>query len=200
MIKPEQIRWRVVRDLRNGLGQVVGYISGRDCMVELDALDKEWSVEHTPIFQEGKLAIVHTALTVHGITRTDVGVPSSQDKEKGAYSDGLKRAAVAHGIGRELYDLPQVFVPLKDKAIAAYPTFNAETGRWEVVEPGFVRYPEDRLAPDLDEVMTGIKALIAAKPSLKERAGTYGKVHNLDKDKLADMEKLLEYLTAEAEK
>ncbi len=170
-------------------------------MEELDDQDIKWEVKHEPIFQDGKLILVHTALTVDGVTRTDVGVPSNQDPIKGAYSDGLKRAAVQFGVARELYELPQVFVPLKGKVPAVKPTFNTDSGRWEVKEPGYVIYPdEDAARNSLDEVMTGIKALITAKPALKELSGPFVESNKLSRDKVEDMEKLLDYLTEEAGK
>jgi hypothetical protein len=61
------------------------------------------------------------------ITRADVGSISDQpdagDQLKAAYSDALKRAAVAFGIGRYLYRLPSQWVdydPVK-KQIASVP-------------------------------------------------------------------------------
>jgi hypothetical protein len=43
------------------------------------------------------------------------GVPSQFEKEKGEYSDAFKRAGFMWGIGRELYELPSLFVELKDE-------------------------------------------------------------------------------------
>lgn len=44
-------------------------------------------------------------LTVLGVTKSDVGVPSFAEQLKGAYSDSLKRAAVKFGIGEYFYRL-----------------------------------------------------------------------------------------------
>lgn len=158
-IDKQLIRWRVARSLgqRNGveIGQLVGYIDGRICMTLLDKMDPQWSVEQAPIIADGRLIGVQTMLTVDGVTRSDVGVPSNQEPVKGAYSDGLKRAAVHFGIGRELYELPQVFAPLnvegKSKTPATKPTFNETTGRWEIAAPGWVWYADEEPEPDQDE-------------------------------------------------
>lgn len=158
-IKKDLIKWRVVRSLghRNGaeIGQLVGYIDGRICMQLLDKLDPDWEVKQSPIVTGDRLIGVQTMLTVGGVTRSDVGVPSNQDPVKGAFSDGLKRAAVHFGIGRELYELPQVFAELsvegKSKTPKVKPTFNEDTGRWEIAQPGWVWYPEEEPEPDLDE-------------------------------------------------
>ncbi len=51
-------------------------------------------------------------LTVHGVSKSDVGTASQWEASKGCASDALKRAAVHFGIGRYLYALPQVWVDL----------------------------------------------------------------------------------------
>lgn len=45
------------------------------------------------------------------------GTGEGNDKEKAAYSDALKRAAVLFGIGRGLYDFPKLFIELNDEEI-----------------------------------------------------------------------------------
>ncbi len=44
------------------------------------------------------------------IGKTDVGTKSYTEKEKGEASDSFKRACVSHGIGRELYTAPFIWV------------------------------------------------------------------------------------------
>lgn len=46
------------------------------------------------------------------VSKQDVGVESFADKEKGESSDAFKRACVNIGIGRELYDVPFIWIPL----------------------------------------------------------------------------------------
>lgn len=41
-------------------------------------------------------------------------MPSNQESEKGEYSDAFKRAGFMWGIGRNLYDVPQLFVTLRE--------------------------------------------------------------------------------------
>ena len=43
----------------------------------------------------------------------DVGTPSNFESEKGAASDAFKRACFNLGIGRELYDYPNIHIELK---------------------------------------------------------------------------------------
>lgn len=45
------------------------------------------------------------------VWKSDCGVESNTEKEKGEASDSFKRACVNWGIGRELYTAPTLFVP-----------------------------------------------------------------------------------------
>jgi hypothetical protein len=49
------------------------------------------------------------------VTKVDGAEPTQIESIKGAYSDSLKRAAVKWGIGRYLYRLPLVWVPIEAK-------------------------------------------------------------------------------------
>lgn len=45
------------------------------------------------------------------IYKEDVGTESFTEKEKGRASDAFKRACVKHGISRELYSAPRIYIP-----------------------------------------------------------------------------------------
>ena len=49
------------------------------------------------------------------IKKQDVGTESATEKQKGQASDSFKRAGVNVGIGRELYDVPFIWISLKEK-------------------------------------------------------------------------------------
>lgn len=154
-IPHHRIQWRVGSTFKRGstlYGQLLAYVDARTVMERLDILDPSWSVEHGAPVQmltpDGKPVYgVPCRLTVNGVTRTDVGVPSDMEPVKGAYSDALKRCAVHFGIGRELYEMPFVAVQVEEKPNGkagkplALPTYNNETGLWEIDSKfGFVRY------------------------------------------------------------
>jgi len=48
--------------------------------------------------------------TKQWISRSDVGTESQTEKEKGSYSDAMKRAGFKFGIGAELYEFPFIWV------------------------------------------------------------------------------------------
>lgn len=50
-------------------------------------------------------------LTVMGVTKSDVGVPSDYEATKGAFSDAMKRAGVKFGIARYLYNMDTPWIP-----------------------------------------------------------------------------------------
>lgn len=52
------------------------------------------------------------------VSKEDVGTASYTAKEKGRASDAFKRACVKHGIGRELYTAPFIWVPATQCKIA----------------------------------------------------------------------------------
>lgn len=145
-IQPADIRWRVgATNQDKTRGMLLGYIDARTCMKALDELDGTWQDEYAIVTLDGKEGI-QCRLTVAGITRSDVGMPSNQDPLKGAYSDALKRAAVKHGIGRELYDLPVVWVALNARYLPVeLPRHDGD--RW-VISNGTVDYPESRYDDD----------------------------------------------------
>lgn len=47
----------------------------------------------------------------HLVWKWDAGTESNTEAEKGRASDAFKRAGFKHGIGRELYSAPDIFVP-----------------------------------------------------------------------------------------
>ena len=55
------------------------------------------------------------------------GTPSDYEKEKGEYSDAFKRAGFMWGIGRELYEYPQIRVTLMEKEFKMIDGNNVKT-------------------------------------------------------------------------
>lgn len=83
-------------------GTELTYVDARFVMDRLDeAVGPDgWSDSYTPL-PDGSVACT---ITIGGISKTDVGVPSKIEPQKGAFSDAFKRAAVKWGVGRDLYD------------------------------------------------------------------------------------------------
>lgn len=73
------------------------------------------------------------------VAKTDCGVESFSEKEKGEASDAFKRAGFNVGIGRELYTKIFIFVPCKTK--------KSDKGKWEL-EDKFLKFYVKELTVD----------------------------------------------------
>jgi hypothetical protein len=129
------ISWRVgatTPDKKKGIA--LAYIDARDCMKRLDDVVgmENWQCRYpfvgcceiginitgaklnimTPDERKGTLQ--HVTLTDEWIWKANGAGETHVEAEKGQYSDAFKRAAVMWGIGRYLYSLPNVWVPLDE--------------------------------------------------------------------------------------
>lgn len=94
-------------NFRDPQGKQLAYVDARYVM---DVLDREvgptnWGTEYN-VHADGSVeCTIFVNMRGFGqIRKTDVGVPSTIEPVKGAYSDAFKRAAVHFGIARDLYD------------------------------------------------------------------------------------------------
>jgi hypothetical protein len=116
---PDQVEWRPQGKTGPGKRvQLVPYIDARAVQDRLDEVvgPGAWAFELEPLVTDGgELKVARGRLTLHGVSKDDIGTASTFDPSKGAASDALKRAAVQWGIGRYLYDLPAVWVTLDEQ-------------------------------------------------------------------------------------
>ena len=93
---------------KTGKVQAVCYIDARTVADRLDDVVEPgaWEFTYEPLVTaNGQVQIAKGRLTIHGVTKEDVGEASNFDPSKGCVSDALKRAAVLWGIGRYLYGI-----------------------------------------------------------------------------------------------
>lgn len=111
---PEQVEFRVQgRPNEQGQAAVVAYVDARAVAQRLDDVvgAGAWSFDWEALaIGETGVTIVKGRLTVHGVTKCDVGDAGDTEPTKSSVSDALKRTAVMWGIGRYLYDLPRYYV------------------------------------------------------------------------------------------
>lgn len=120
--KDDEIEWRAQMFSNYGGNVsvlVLPYIEARAAMKRLDdVLGTNWKDEYHEITIKGQQAF-QCALSIkigdEWITRTDGAEASAIESVKGGYSNAFKRACVKFGIGRFLYDLPEVWLPLLQK-------------------------------------------------------------------------------------
>jgi hypothetical protein len=105
---PSDLHWRVGAVAKAGdKCQALAYTDSRAVYALLDDLGVEWSTHVLGILPAGKEYAVTVALTIAGVTRTDIG----QDSDTmSAQARGLKRAAMQFGIFAGLWSLPTVWV------------------------------------------------------------------------------------------
>lgn len=125
------ISWRPIvytRDRRRAL--VLAYVSNRAIMDRLDAVCGPSNWRNT--FQRGPDGgvICGISIRVDGdwVTKWDGAENTSIESVKGGLSASMRRAAVQWGIGRYLYRLPRVWVPVDERGRIA---------RTPVLPPGF---------------------------------------------------------------
>ncbi len=113
----KEVRWRIGSTTKDKTrGTALAYIDARAVMKRLDTVfgPGGWSfaLQNIPGGFIGRLDV--TWPSGRTTTREDVGASSDIEPLKGGASDALKRSAVSLGIGRYLYYLPTVWVPLRD--------------------------------------------------------------------------------------
>lgn len=104
--KPERVKFRPQGTAgSDGKVTVLAYIDARAVMDRLDEAvgPGNWSFELRPV--PGMNTAMMGALTIHGVTKMDMGDAGDIEKEKSMASGALKRAAVQWGVGRYLYGL-----------------------------------------------------------------------------------------------
>lgn len=110
---PKVLHWRVgatTKDKDKGIA--LAYLNSRDVMKRLDDVcGDNWQVEY-PFEGCCRIGIKidnEWAWRSNGAGETDV------EGEKGQYSDAFKRAAVLWGVGRYLYYLENIWMPIKQQ-------------------------------------------------------------------------------------
>lgn len=103
-IPADKIRSRIGWKDRQGKEHYVEYIEWVEVADILDRLFPKWEFTIRDVQVVGEICICVVSLTIDGVTREGIGVGEfSEMGVKGSASDGLKRAAVLFGVGRELY-------------------------------------------------------------------------------------------------
>lgn len=119
----DRISWRVgaiTKDQTKGIG--LAYIDARDVMDRLDSVlgPAKWQCRYTHC---GTATVCEIAVrddnTHEWVWKADGSGDTDIEAEKGALSGAFKRAAVRWGIGRYLYELENVWVPLDNKRFTA---------------------------------------------------------------------------------
>ncbi len=108
-----EIDFRVQAIYNGGWANILAYKDSRADMNRLDLAvgPLNWKREHTRDNQNCIVSIYNPEIK-EWVSKEDTGTESNTEKEKGLASDSFKRACTNWGIGRELYEYPQIFIQL----------------------------------------------------------------------------------------
>jgi hypothetical protein len=122
---PSEVKWKPAM-VKNDRCLAMAYIDARAVQDRLDEVMGigGWKTEYHQIGTDNFECRLSLRIGRQWITKADVGSTSEQpdagDRLKAAYSDALKRAAVAFGVGRYLYRLQSQWVdydPVKKRIV-----------------------------------------------------------------------------------
>lgn len=154
---PKLISWRVGatnKKKNNGVatkGIALAYIDARDVMQRLDDVCGigNWQNKHPHANGKTSCAI-GIKINDEWVWKENGAGDSDTEAEKGAFSDSFKRAAVLWGIGRYLYDVPNIWV--------------------EVDEWGAIKNKNDpKLIQALENAAKGIRGVSEPEPDTKPK-------------------------------
>lgn len=115
-LRADQIDFRVQSINKGGYATILAYKDARCDMQRLDDIcgPLNWEREH--LHQNHNCIVsIYNANTGEWVSKEDTGTASNTEAAKGLASDSFKRACFNWGIGRELYDYPDIRVKLNDK-------------------------------------------------------------------------------------
>lgn len=170
----EELKWLPAFGIKEA-GKPTAVLAYVDARMVVDRLNtvigaENWSDEYETVSiettavnkkdktsQDVKYGGIQCTLTILGVSKSDVGMPSFSDELKGAYSDSLKRAAVKFGVGEYFYRMGTQF--------AKFDAFNKVTEAPRRL-PDFA-IPVER--PDADKVIQKLISDALAGVSVEHR-------------------------------
>lgn len=103
----------------------LAYITARAVMDRLDHVvgQANWRDEYESAPAGGVMCTLYIRVDDEWIGKSDVGTNTEFESEKGGVSDAFKRAAVKWGIGRYLYNLPNLWWNVREKEYKGKKTY-----------------------------------------------------------------------------
>ena len=123
LLTPADVELRVSQIQQTSYGNFVTLLCYKDARCDMNILDEvfgrtNWKRSHEVL--NGNLFCILSIWDEEKqqwIPKEDVGTESNTEATKGQSSDSFKRACVNVGIGRELYDAPEIRFKLKDEEV-----------------------------------------------------------------------------------
>ena len=167
LLQANEISCRVQQISEKGLSLLL-YVTSRDGQKRLDEKFGElgWQDRYEVI--DGDLYCIISVWDSEKkmwISKEDVGTASYTAKEKGRASDAFKRACVKHGIGRELYTAPYIWIPSNYCNIKT--DSNGKTSTRVKFFVNRISYTSDRKIDELEIVNQNMDVVFKQYPSQK---------------------------------
>ena len=167
LLQANEISCRVQQISEKGLSLLL-YVTSRDGQKRLDEKFGElgWQDRYEVI--DGDLYCIISVWDSEKkmwISKEDVGTASYTAKEKGRASNAFKRACVKHGIGRELYTAPYIWIPSNYCNIKT--DSNGKTSTRDKFFVNRISYTSDRKIDELEIVNQNMDVVFKQYPSQK---------------------------------
>ena len=153
MVRACDVELRAAQTRKNSYGAYITLLVYKDARVDMRILDKvfgplNWQRHHKEI--NGRLYCTISVWDdehARWIEKEDVGTESNTEAVKGESSDSFKRAGFCWGIGRELYDAPNISFKLMDDEytekqgkIACYAKFRVAEMEYDRERGEFIKF------------------------------------------------------------
>lgn len=161
----KDIDWRVQSAKKSKSGNVGMIVLGyKDARVDMNRLDQVTDGLWQNEYKRDSNGVLQCGIGIYcnidndkyqWIWKWSNGVESKEQSEKGEYSDAFKRAGFMWGIGRELYDLPFIWIGLNqdeyyERGDKVIPTLLPNSLQWTIDnglvakdENGVIRFSEN---------------------------------------------------------
>lgn len=131
----EEFKWRIMRTVQRDEGVMAYYAAYPDARTVSSHLDRlfgpgGWTDDYV-ISPSGKsvVCVLKVRMGDEWISKSDVGNVTDIEPMKGGFSDAFKRAAAKLGVGRNAYDIPELWGPVSSKGDRHYKPFTTRDGR-----------------------------------------------------------------------
>jgi hypothetical protein len=121
-LKREQIDFKIAQVTKTTNDVRCNILAYKDARTDMQVLDEACGqLNWQNTYQRDSKGVLQCSIGIYNtdtkewIWKTSNGTESDFESEKGEYSDAFKRAGFMWGIGRQLYDFPQISVILNEK-------------------------------------------------------------------------------------
>lgn len=190
-LRIDEIDFRVGMANKNSKGAYCTLLAYKDARVDMSVLDEVYKDRWQNEYKRDSKGVLQCGIGVHQegigwIWKWSNGTESNTEAAKGEYSDAFKRAGFMVGIGRELYDMPNLFVKLlpndfteQNGKVKINGWFKPNDWNWEMTDQMIRATDNDgtqrvyakfgkQTSEPVSQAMTPLAKPIAAKPKEKE--------------------------------